>query len=155
MERTTMKTPTWGFSSKYQSLQSHGWQRVSNVVENSANIMLWRVVVVHSAEIRSHRMIREKPYILVTAGWSADILACLARDQRHLVLKLKILKIWDLVDMLSIVVAVHQAFFTIIMGWGRMFKKFVSPRTPLLSASWSSPTAPRSRQLPWSACKSL
>ena len=58
----------WGFSSKYQSLQSHGWQRVSNVVENSANIMLWRVVVVHSAEIRSHRMIREKPYILVTTG---------------------------------------------------------------------------------------
>ena len=57
-----------GFSSKYQSLQSHGWQRVSNVVENSPNIMLWRVVVVHSAEIRSHRMTREKPYILVTTG---------------------------------------------------------------------------------------
>ena len=51
-------------------------------------------------------------------------------------------KIWDLsdltcdwVDMLSIIVAFNKAFITVIMGWGRMFRKFVSSPTTTASSS--------------------
>ena len=43
------------------------------------------------------------------------------------ILEISCLTISDMPLLLSFVVAVHQALLAIIMGWGRMFKKFVTP----------------------------